>query len=374
MSASPVLPGRFGLSDPILDTLGTQTPPAAGRDFAMSLADAAGAADVFEFSIPGEIEDFVTARTDGPEAGDADAGGAVAIETGLAAAKGGNGGGGGGKPDKGGNDGGGPDAGDTTLLVGTYTSGADDAVTGTDNFNVTLNFYGEAWTSDMMNAMAAAADFLSALIVSGLPQDSYNGQAIDDVSIDLTMTNIDGQLGVAAQGRPLSVRSSDGATPDGLTVTGEIQFDLADMQLFLDNGTLDDLGLHEMMHILGFGTLWEVPGVRDWVDSSTVPNTATKNPWDTILINEYSSPRTLDTGDRPLVETEGGQGSLGHWSEAVYGDELMTSVINVNGNFLSDMTLLALEDLGYAIDWSVGGTLATTVALNADYVADDFLV
>lgn len=275
-----------------------------------------------------------------------------------AAARGGNGGKPGGPPGNGGGN---------TDITGTYTSGALDDAT-TDHFNIQLNFVGDGWTVDLMNAFAAAADYLSQLVTSGLTQDG----SVDDLVISVSISDIDTIGGTLAQGRPTSVRSSDNVTPDGLPVTGEIIVDSNDVNSLLSLGTLDDLALHEILHVMGFGTLWDVPGVRDLLtDPVFVPDLSTRNPKDGETIIKYIGGALDANGANPFVETEG---SLGHWSEDAYGDELMTTVFNPNGNYLSDMTLDALSDLGYSIDDIVGAQLASAVDLSASYTIDDFAI
>ncbi len=280
------------------------------------------------------------------------------------AAAGGNGKGGGGGPGGGGKPGG--NTGDTTV-TGTYTSGAADT-TDTDYFNIQLNFLGEAWTLEAMNAFAATADYLSRLISEGLPED----EGIDELVIDVSLSDIDTFGGTIGQGRPTAVRSSDGVSPDGLPVSGELIIDINDLNTLLTQGTLDDLALHEILHVMGFGTLWEVPGVRDLLsDPVFIPDLSTKNPKDGETLISYIGGALDNTGAAPQVETEG---SLGHWSEEVYGDELMTTVFNLFGNHVSQMSLDALKDLGYAVDDTVGAELASGIDLAASYTLDDFAV
>ncbi|SLN39910.1 hypothetical protein PEL8287_01965 [Roseovarius litorisediminis] len=256
--------------------------------------------------------------------------------------------------------------GDTGTSTGTYTSGAPDGAS--DGFNLELNFLGDAWTLDAMNAFAAAADYLSNLITAGLADDG----AIDDLVIDVSLIDIDTIGGTIGQGRPTAVRSSDDATPDGLPVSGEIFVDTNDVDFLLSQGTLDDLALHEILHVMGMGTLWEVPGVRDYLsDPVFVPDLTTRNPNDGDTIITYTGGALDESGTTPLVETEG---SLGHWQEEAYGDELMTTVFNTSGNFLSQMSLDALKDLGYSVDDTVGAELATAIDLTASYSLDDFAI
>ena len=252
-------------------------------------------------------------------------------------------------------------------LTGTYTSGDLDTAT-VDHFNIELNFLGTGWTLEAMNAFAAAADYLSTLVTAGLAQDG----TIDDLVIDVSIADLDTIGGTLAQGRPTAVRSSDNVTPDGLPVSGEIIVDANDIDSLIALGTLDDLALHEILHVMGFGTLWDVPGVRDMLsDPVFMPDLGTKNPKDGETLVTYTGGALDGNGSAPLVETEG---TLGHWKEAAYGDELMTTVFNPSGNYLSQMTLDALKDLGYGIDDAVGAQLAGGIDLSAGYGSDVFAI
>lgn len=56
-----------------------------------------------------------------------------------------------------------------------------------------------------------------------------------------------------------------------------------------------------------------------------------------------------------FVETDGGPGTAGgHWDDDTFGAELMTGYLNQSGNYLSDMTIASLEDLGYETIWESG--------------------
>ena len=47
------------------------------------------------------------------------------------------------------------------------------------------------------------------------------------------------------------------------------------------------------------------------------------------------------------IETDGGSGTAGvHWDDATFNNEIMTGYLNYN-NLRSDMTVAALEDMGY---------------------------
>ncbi len=53
----------------------------------------------------------------------------------------------------------------------------------------------------------------------------------------------------------------------------------------------------------------------------------------------------------PLESGYGSGTDESHWRESTFDDEVMTGCINVTGNYLTDMTIASLEDLGYDTTW-----------------------
>ncbi len=73
------------------------------------------------------------------------------------------------------------------------------------------------------------------------------------VSIDASISFIDGPGGTLGQAGP------DSGFVEGsflYTATGFMEFDSADVPTLDGNGTFDAVILHEMAHVMGFGTLW----------------------------------------------------------------------------------------------------------------------
>ena len=273
--------------------------------------------------------------------------------------------------------GGGGGGGDNTLYA-TYTSGADDGpdMDGTfiDNFNIKVEFYG-TWGTAYMDAFAAAADFLSSIMLSGLRDDpeSYNSFdtgtvfTVDDVLIEARLPEIDGIDNVLGRAAAYSVREP-GSEDEYTTVVGVMEFDSADAAGLLGDGTWDDVILHEMIHTLGFGSLWD----NYYPDILTIEETTewfegefTKRPTDdvfettsTAVYNgvegnaEYNAEN--GTSDAKIdVETDGASGTaLAHWDEDIYGSELMTGYLGGTGDsvYLADWSLAALADIGYDVD------------------------
>ena len=203
-----------------------------------------------------------------------------------------------------------------------YVSG-DPSVPDSYEYNVTVAFPGSSWTPTLQNAVIAAADAISSFIVGDLP-DAGTRVLVDDISLVARLVNIDGAGGVLAQGGPTAFR------PDTqLPYTGTLSLDIADTSVYQAAGLLDDIALHEILHALGFGTLWDSLGLIDGIGTATAAfNGAFANA-------AYSGTE--------LIALDGGA----HWDEAVFGNELMTGQID-GDNELSYMTIASLGDLGYS--------------------------
>ena len=295
---------------------------------------------------------------------------------------------------------------DSNTLYATYTSGQADA-NGFDFFNIHIQFYG-TWQAQFMEAFAAAADFLSSIMEQGLEDDpaSFNTFSstlftVDDVLIEARLPAIDGENGILGRAGAYSVREG-GTVDEYTTVVGVMEFDVADAQNLLDDKTWDDTILHEMIHVLGFGTLWDnfgrdlvtVTETVDWISGENtrsprddVFEVTTTAVYDGVAGNAEYTAETGNTG--PLVvETDGGSGTaLSHWDEIEYDGELMTGYLNNNPSeiYLSDWSLLALEDIGYDVisdfegagvqnELADGVDLELATAEMAFYDADGFVL
>ena len=143
-------------------------------------------------------------------------------------------------------------------ITDSYTSGNPDG----SGFNVQVDFRGD-WDPELKQAFIDAADLLSEIITEDIPDANLLGpgifrpDSVDDVQITAVLTDIDGPSGTLGQAGPRSFRLLDGFLPK----TGRMEFDIADAEDYADAGLFDDLVFHEMMHVLGFGTLWTVLGL-----------------------------------------------------------------------------------------------------------------
>ena len=81
-------------------------------------------------------------------------------------------------------------------------------------------------------------------------------------------------------------------------------------------------------------------------------------------------------GSGPSIETEGGGGTAGgHWNEDgsdgfAFENEIMTGYIDVTGNYLSNTTIAALEDMGYETVFDINNPLDATSGLDMSIFTD----
>jgi hypothetical protein len=284
-----------------------------------------------------------------------------------------------------------------TQLFGSVTLGETDA-DGVDYYNITIEFYGDqslwgavadgaGFSGGFLDAFLGSAEFLTSMIMYGYADSQYLGsykdieaglggelRLADDLVIEAYLTDIDGVGGILGRAGPYDLPPT----------AGLMEFDTSDAANLLSGtelgGLWDDVVLHEMMHVLGFGTLWGVESedpVPDWgalVDLGTgyIDRNGTKTPRDDNTFYAYNGDaangEALSSGTTPMfeladgyhlaVERDGGAGTAGgHWDEVIYDDEIMTgyinsnnSVDNVGANYLADFTVAAFADLGYVIN------------------------
>ena len=188
-------------------------------------------------------------------------------------------------------------------------------------------------------------------------------QLLDDVLIDLKFTNIDGPGGTLGSAGPRIIRE-EGEPDEILTIYGAMQFDISEFGeggIFEDFELYRDVILHEMGHVIGIGTLWEVKGITEGILNEDVPTVTPGLPnpdYDprftgTGGVTEYQG--FLEARDReseasvPIANTGGPGNYNGHWRELTFGEELMTPYLGADG-ILSSLTAASLGDLGYTVD------------------------
>jgi hypothetical protein len=170
-------------------------------------------------------------------------------------------------------------------------------------------------------------------------------QTVDDVLIVVEVSPIDGVGNILGQAGPCYGRSG---TPVFPTI-GHMQFDIDDLASLETRGLLEAVVLHEMMHVLGFGTLWN--------DAGYLTGGGTAAPYFTgpgarAAFNTYNGGTTYPGSPVPV---EGSSASAGtadaHWREADFDDELMTGFLDGGvPNPFSATTVASMADMGYVVD------------------------
>jgi hypothetical protein len=226
------------------------------------------------------------------------------------------------------------------------------------DYNPIVRFYGTPPSAEIQVAFTNAAARVHAMIISdvsdvvltgfdlgrcGVSEPALN-ETVDDVLIYATVTPIDGPGKILGSAGPCIIRSQS-----VFTVIGLMRFDVDDLNALVVSGRLEPVILHEMLHVVGFGTLWRT---KDLLFGS---GTADPRFSGTVAAAQCVAAEGIVTcGDgRVPLENIGGSGTVeSHWRESVFDTELMTGFVEQNPNMpLSAITLASLEDLGFSVNY-----------------------
>jgi len=251
-------------------------------------------------------------------------------------------------------------------------------------YDVSLRFIGTMSDAEAL-AFVHAKERIEKIIVGDVPPITANfsvaqmancggvalQETVDDVVIFAEVKAIDGPGNILGQAGPCFVRSGS-----RIPYLGHMEFDSADLAKLEANGTLESVILHEMMHVIGFGTIWPDLAVLDTTSATDAFFTGTgaraafknQNGGSTYLGN----PVPVENGFGPST-------ALVHWRETVLKSELMTGFISTGGAPLSATTIGSLADIGYAVDltqaepFNISFTLRASPALRTggESFADD---
>lgn len=206
---------------------------------------------------------------------------------------------------------------------------------------IDLEFIGN-FSEGQKLAFRQAAQRWGSIIRGNLPPVIINGKRINGISITARALEMDGPHNRLAQAGPVHLRPGS-----LLPATGIMEFDSADLTLMEEDGRLLNVIIHEIAHVLGFGTLWEQKGLLQGV--------GTNNPRFTGVnaMREFATLTGANNAISVPVENIGGVGTRNsHWRESVFGNEVMTSFLNSGLNPISRLTLASLQDLGYSVNSS----------------------
>ncbi len=238
------------------------------------------------------------------------------------------------------------------------------------SFDIELRYVGTEPTAAQKKEIRAAADVWEDVIAGDLARvtlydsrficrasdPSDFGEYVDDLRVDIRLRSIDGRDGTLGVAGPCLYRK-DGQLP----AAGEVTFDTADLSR-LGAAALRQLALHEIAHVLGYGTShpWRnllrdsALRVGGGGPGTALPDThfagsAAVSAFDEALGSAtYSGKKVPVENDRKRFS----KGALdGHWRLSVFGDELMAPTFASTAP-LSKVTIAALADLGYQVDYT----------------------
>lgn len=234
-----------------------------------------------------------------------------------------------------------------------------------DTFNITLRL-DPAMSPARQAIFNAAAARWSQIIRTGLPDVALTLAAgecdtdipefsgtVDDLLIDASIVPIDGPSGILGSAGPCFIR-----TGNQLPIYGTMRFDIDDVEQLETDGELYPVILHEMGHVLGFGTVWSTMGLLFGAGGyfPSFTGNAAGGEWQQL-------------GGTSFVPVEGLPSPAGtadsHWRESTFDNELMTGYISGADNPLSRLTAASLADLGYGVDLSAADPYSPPAPLTA---------
>ena len=243
------------------------------------------------------------------------------------------------------------------------------------SYSVDVRFFGPTPSPEAAAAFIDAAARIRATVIGELPDVNIPletgstgvaldacgaagvvvNEVVDDLVIYATITTIDGPGKILASAGPCYVRRASGsacvpAAPscNSFTIIGVMRFDVDDVNNLIATNRLNGVVLHEMMHVVGVGTLWSPKSLligRGGNDPRFVGQLGVAG------CSAGGGPITC-SGGIP-VENSGGAGTAdAHWRESIFDTELMTGFAEAPGitTPLSTMTIQSLADVGYVVN------------------------
>lgn len=241
------------------------------------------------------------------------------------------------------------------------------------DFDVNVRFFGPAPSEAAEAAFDEAAAHIRATIVGDIPDVNIpatrNGagidislcgvsgvivnEVIDDVLIYASIAPIDGTGKILASASVCVIRNQS-----RMATVGVMKFDVEDIDALIATGRLSNVVLHEMLHVVGFGTIW----------------TDTRRPGGVLLSGGGTdNPRYTGSFAVSACGMAGGTGACGggvaveglpftagtadsHWRESIFDNELMTGFVEGQGVSMpfSAITIQSLADAGYSVNLFAG--------------------
>lgn len=210
----------------------------------------------------------------------------------------------------------------------------------TSRFSIDVDFRGGLSASQQRVFADAAARWSEVIMGDAAGNDL-------SVVIEASGVPIDGG-GRPGQGNILGQAGPRDFHANGLPSRGIMQFDTFDLDRMENDGSLVNVIIHEMVHVLGHGTIWRERGLL-FGEGGFDPRFIGEN-----AMREFGGLLGTDRPTPVPVANLGGPGTRdSHWREATFGRELLTGRLNGGLNPISRMSIASLADLGYGVNLDV---------------------
>lgn len=245
------------------------------------------------------------------------------------------------------------------------------------NFTIEIRYRSGTPTAAQKGAFdAAVARWTQLLLAGGGPYlvhevdpscPSINGETVPGLVIFADLIPIDGPGRILGQSGPCILRDIGFLPAEGL-----MQFDTADLATLEANNQLNPVILHEMGHVLGFGTIWNFAPLG-LPANAFLTGFGGGDPFFNGAAAKAAffgaiTPGSTFTGTPVPVEASGGAGTAySHWRESTFNNEIMTGFLNSGVNPLSAMTVEQFHDLGYLVNDAPAEPYSFFASLIASY-------
>jgi len=197
-------------------------------------------------------------------------------------------------------------------------------------------------TESQFSLFGQATDLWSSLL-TGI-------QADFDLVMDIEAAGvyIDGEYGVLGSAGPTEA-TVDSEFSYTYATKGRMEFDTADLDRMESDGSLFDVLIHEMAHVIGFGTFWNTDSFGGpFEGTQSVYQVGSGEYLGEYGLAEYRKEFDPDATFIP-VDLTGEEGTKdSHWDEAWAGgsSDLMTGYVQENMT-ISRTTIASFADIGY---------------------------
>lgn len=190
-------------------------------------------------------------------------------------------------------------------------------------------------------------------------QPDFTESTIPGVIIYASVGPIDGlgrQLGSAG---PCLIRPAASQYKPAL---GLMRFDEVDLPGLVATGRLDAVILHEMLHVIGIGTVWTQNSFL--LNGGTADARYTGSRAREACANLNGGTTSCAT-NVPVHSADGVGSADSHWRESTFTTELMTPFIGSGGAPYAAMTIESLGDFGYTVNLNAADAYTVSAGLYA---------